>query len=434
MQMSMRRCEVVQEQRYLSEETIIITVNGKRSIKYYAYILHDKDIYTPEDEARNPAHKAGTLKPPHWHIILVFFENQQQQLKYIAKWFGQEPERVQKIKSRNVEDAFTYLIHQNAPKKHQYDTSEVKANFDYETFIAENSMFLDRGDEIIAQIDSGIITRSNYAQYVNVHEYVRYSKEMNKAFDYYDKKINTIDRNLDAIFITGLSGTGKTSLAKYIAEQKGMSCFISSVGQDMLDGYDNEEVIVYNDIRGNCGLALNEFIQLVDNNTNAKGKSRFRNKNLSNCKMVIVTTVLSMDQLLRQLDPRYEEDWQQFRRRFKMYITTHRNHIVVEQYSFSADRYGNAVKLDNPIKHLVQNALEAPVLSAEEISNFLHVPLVPENSDNQEKGNKQQEEADGSKEIDELFAEMSDTNTPMINPLYLPLDGENPDWDIEPPF
>ena len=129
--MSMRRAELVQQLKYLAEEQIIDGVSGKRSIKYFAYILHDKDVYTEADEKMNPEHKAGTLKEPHWHILLVFFDGQQQQIKYIARWFGQPPNTVEKVKSPKVEDAFAYLIHQNAPTKHQYDVTEVKANFDY---------------------------------------------------------------------------------------------------------------------------------------------------------------------------------------------------------------------------------------------------------------------------------------------------------------
>ena len=375
--MSIRRCELVQEQRFLTEEQIEAAINGRNSINKVAYILHDKDTYTEEDAKKNPEHQAGTLKPAHWHVVMQFKEGQQQQIKYVAKWFGQEPQYVQKIKSSHIEDAYAYLIHQNAPGKYQYDPSEVKANFDYEIFIKENCMFLDRCDEIIAQIGSGLITRTNWCQFVDIHEYVKYERSMMKAFDYYDKKMNTVNRELEAIFITGQSGTGKTSLAKYIAEGKGMSCFISSVGQDMLDGYENEEVVVYNDIRGNCGLALNEFIQMVDNNTNARGKSRFRNKNMSNCKLVIVTTVLSMGQLLKQLDPDHHEDWKQFRRRFKMNMTVYPDHIMVSQYDPKTDKYGNSVKLDNPIKDLIQKNANTAIMTAEELSKHLNIPMLP---------------------------------------------------------
>lgn len=38
----------------------------------WEYILHDRDTWTEEDEKENPAHKAGALKEPHWHILAGF--------------------------------------------------------------------------------------------------------------------------------------------------------------------------------------------------------------------------------------------------------------------------------------------------------------------------------------------------------------------------
>ena len=78
--MSIRRFEIVQRADLLTEEQIIAGFKGRRSVRLYAYILHDKDTYTIEDEKENAEHKAGTLKPSHWHIIGDFYENQQQQI------------------------------------------------------------------------------------------------------------------------------------------------------------------------------------------------------------------------------------------------------------------------------------------------------------------------------------------------------------------
>ena len=373
--MSMRRCEIVQQLRYLAEEQIIDAVSGKRSIKYFAYILHDKDVYTEEDEKANPEHKAGTLKEPHWHILLVFFDGQQQQIKYIARWFEQPPNTVEKVKSPRVEDAFAYLIHQNSPSKHQYDANEVTANFDYETFIAQNAMFLDRKDELVAQITIGKITRSNMTAYITPHEYVQYKRALEDAFDYYDRANFTLDRQLEVIFVDGKSGLGKTALGKNIAKQRGYSCFISSVGCDMYDGYANEEVVVFDDIRENCGLTFDQFLKTIDNHTNSRGKSRFRNKNLTFCKMVIITTTLPMNEFLHRLDPYQKEDWKQFRRRCRFYITMKEDYMIVREYDFQSDSYANETYLENPVKGLIEKTKAEPKMSPEEISMHLGIPL-----------------------------------------------------------
>ena len=376
--MSMRRCEIVQQARFLTEEQIKVALNGKRSIKYYSYILHDKDVYTEEDEKKNPEHKAGTLKEPHWHIVIVFFDGQQQQLKYIARWFEQPTNCVEKVKSRRVEDAFAYLIHQNAQDKHQYDVNEVKANFDYETFIAQNAMFLDRREELIAQIAIGKITRSNMTSHITSHEYVQYKRALEDAFDYYDRANFTLDRQLEVLYIDGKSGLGKTALGKSIAKQRGYSCFISSVGTDMYDGYANEEVVVFDDIREHCGLTFDQFLKTIDNHTNSRGKSRFRNKNLTFCKMVIITTILPMDEFLRRLDPYQKEDWKQFRRRCRFYITMKEDYMTVREYDFQTDSYINETYLENPVKGLIEKTKAEPKMTAEEISVHLGIPLLPQ--------------------------------------------------------
>lgn len=386
--MSMRRCEIVQQLRYLSEEQINTALSGKRSIKYYSYILHDKDVYTEEDEKRNPAHKAGTLKEPHWHIVIVFFDGQQQQLKYIAAWFKQPTNCVEKVRSRRVEDAFAYLIHQNSPNKYQYDVSEVKANFDYETFIAQNAMFLDRKDELVAQITIGKITRSNMTAYITPHEYVQYKRALEDAFDYFDRANFTLDRQLEVIFVDGKSGLGKTALGKNIAKQRGYSCFISSVGSDMYDGYANEEVVVFDDIRENCGLTFDQFLKTIDNHTNSRGKSRFRNKNLTFCKMVIITTILPMDEFLRRLDPYQKEDWKQFRRRCRFYITMKEDYMIVREYDFQSDSYTNETYLENPVKGLIEKTKAEPKMSPEEISMHLGIPLLPNDKNPQKEKKK----------------------------------------------
>lgn len=376
--MSIRRFEIVQRADLLTEEQIIAGFKGRRSVRLYAYILHDKDTYTIEDEKENTEHKAGTLKPPHWHIIGDFYENQQQQIKYVARWFGVPDNMVQKIKSRYIEDAFCYLIHQNAPKKYQYDASEVKANFDYISFIANDSIFLTREDEIVAQITTGIITRVNMTEHITAHEYVEYKRSIENAFDYYERAHYTLDRSLDVVYIYGSSGLGKTTLAKYIAQQRGLSCFIASIGTDMLDGYNGEAAIILDDIRENCGLTYDQFLRTIDNNTNARGKARFRNKNMAFCKLIIISTILPMDELMDRLDPSKQEDRKQFRRRCKFYIQVNKDYLLVQEYDFATDKYTNNTYLVNPVKELIKKASATPKLTGQEISNFLAIPQLPD--------------------------------------------------------
>lgn len=75
MTMKLKICEICQGTKFLTEDKIKEAV-CKRGIKKFAYILHDKDTYTEDDEKKNSEHKAGTLKEPHWHICLQFKDSQ----------------------------------------------------------------------------------------------------------------------------------------------------------------------------------------------------------------------------------------------------------------------------------------------------------------------------------------------------------------------
>ena len=130
--MKLKICEVCQQAQYLTKEKIEEGV-CKRAIKKYAYVLHDKDTYTKEDEEKEPTHKEGMLKPPHWHICLQFKDSQD--TKYIAKWFGIEEQYVSKAKSGRYEDMLLYLVHKNTSEKYQYNAEEVVSNFDYKKFV-----------------------------------------------------------------------------------------------------------------------------------------------------------------------------------------------------------------------------------------------------------------------------------------------------------
>lgn len=79
--------------------------------------MHDKD--TQED---------GTPKKPHWHIELKLYKSRRR--SDVASWFGLAESCIQDSKSGKYENMFLYLIHKNAPEKHQYSPED----FEKKTF------------------------------------------------------------------------------------------------------------------------------------------------------------------------------------------------------------------------------------------------------------------------------------------------------------
>lgn len=87
----------------------------------YAAIQHDKDTWTAEDEAKNPEHKAGELKKPHFHIVL-----RTQNATWntaLCKELGIEEKFCEQAK--NTDNALQYLIHYNDTDKATYSIDEV---------------------------------------------------------------------------------------------------------------------------------------------------------------------------------------------------------------------------------------------------------------------------------------------------------------------
>lgn len=116
----------------LNEDTIKIALSHK-TIKQWAYVLHDKDVYSEADEEADPKHKQGDTKPPHWHIVLNC--TQQVEIQTIAKWFGIGDNFVDVPKGNGAGkflDCVEYLTHESVKQqelgKHRYTDEEIHAS------------------------------------------------------------------------------------------------------------------------------------------------------------------------------------------------------------------------------------------------------------------------------------------------------------------
>ena len=149
----------------LLDEPAIIAGLEHKTIKEWAYILHDKDVVVYDESSRRrglshiwfdgfagmeqyaseeqfieetikaeKAAIANSYKPRHWHLVLR--TDRAMPIETIAKWFGIEPQYIEVPKGRGAFlDCVAYLTHegekQQAEGKYLYPDSEVKANFDF---------------------------------------------------------------------------------------------------------------------------------------------------------------------------------------------------------------------------------------------------------------------------------------------------------------
>lgn len=84
--------------------------------------IHDKDVWTMEDQETNPNHVAGTLKKPHYHVVMQFesLKSPAQVQKVV------EPLGVKYVEPVESPRAYArYLAHLDQPNKAQYNQDEI---------------------------------------------------------------------------------------------------------------------------------------------------------------------------------------------------------------------------------------------------------------------------------------------------------------------
>ena len=266
--MRKKHCEVVSNQEYIKVD-IQEVLRSKKSIKQWAYILHDRDD-----------------TKPHYHIYLNFGKTSVD-FADVANWFGVPENFVSEVKGRKT-DMLLYLTHGNEGQanKYQYSPKEVIANFDFEGEIAVSKIL-------------GNFEQFSYAQQL---EYVNTLPvdEKTKAYSKLDKlwKLHcqcTVlhpDRQIEVMFIHGKGGTGKTYYAKRLCEKLGYDFCISSSSNDPFQDYLGQTAIILDDLRDKA-FEFEDLLKILDNNTASSVKSRFSNK-VFNGKLIIITSTVPL--------------------------------------------------------------------------------------------------------------------------------------------
>lgn len=269
----------------------------------------------------------------HYHIYVKFNNRANRTLSDISKNMGVSPEFIQKIKSWN--NALAYAFHLgntiNDGEKFRYDSSCVvkRCGVDIDSIFTKNDSI--QNSKIIEDLFYSYgdlkISKKKLFSHPAMNSKVFYENQSiyNSCLKFRQLKINK--RDLKVIYINGSSGSGKTTLAKYIAECQGYDYFVSGSGKDPLDSYDMEECIIFDDLRGDT-FTKAELFKLLDNNTNSLVKSRYCNKDISNCKLIIITSVKPPHDLYNWYEDSQSETFTQLARRLSYnYLYVEKNNI-----------------------------------------------------------------------------------------------------------
>lgn len=133
--------------------------------------LHDKDLYTEENEKKNPENKAGTLKKKHHHAVFIFSSHKTK--KQLCELFGSlfgfgddeenSVKGVQFQKCDSVSGSVQYFVHMNHPKKAQYDIAGIQSfhGFDVEKHL-NHELTQEEIRELLDNIQNIIIAHEIY--------------------------------------------------------------------------------------------------------------------------------------------------------------------------------------------------------------------------------------------------------------------------------
>lgn len=184
---------------------------------------------------------------------------------------------------------------------------------------------------------------------------------------------------MECIFITGGSGTGKSTYAKMIASQKGYASYISSGGKNPLDNYQGEECIILDDTRSST-WNLTDFLKLTDNHTDSLVGCRYYNKSIAECKLLIVTSVKSIDEFYENATKEDNEPKIQLLRRFIMVIDMTLEDMTISYYDDDKKQHIKAMKTKNPVSALFEPKIAKKF--AEDFVKLMGLNIIKDNQPN----------------------------------------------------
>lgn len=324
----------------------------------YYIIFHDKDCR--ED---------GTTKPLHAHFYIDFKNARPFSTVYKALNISRE-ENLEFVRSSIK--ACRYLTHRNSRNmtqgKFPYNVDEViqSPNGDYINAImgeiknhskeqSEDGLEIDDYClELSYQISSeGLLPHEAkeclFEQFTQRTAQKAWNSnkrifEENRQ-EYIQKEFERMsrgERNHSGIYIFGSGNSGKSFLARLIAEQHDrLGAHTPSINKKRFDlgsGYKGQKTMIINEFDASCGMAYRELFQILEPNSANQLSSRFKDAYIIN-NLTIMTNSESYFDWVDDWFPKKKEYHQLMRRiRYVVKIYHYQNKLIIELWYYHAIR------------------------------------------------------------------------------------------------
>lgn len=259
--------------------------------------------------------------------------------------------------TRSISKSVQYLTHLNDKSKRQYKKEDIVTN-DRELldkYFNQVDDGLNRNiEQIIEDIGLGKIREYNQWEKIPMDIWVKNKARIENAHIFFKEKMY-MDKNRQilGIFVSGKTGTGKTTFAKDICRKAHKSFCVSSASNDPFQDYKGEDVLILDDLRDKT-FSLDDLLKTLDLHTKSTIKSRYHNKFFLGDWIIITSTQPLEDWYMYKT----AEDKQQLKRRLKEHYQITDEIIKHFRYNPYYKHYEFIDETDNYIKTMKREELE----------------------------------------------------------------------------